>query len=215
MDTLSVNEIYLSVQGESSHTGWPCVLVRLAGCPLSCSYCDTVHARQEPGQKMTVSQVAREALAFRARHVELTGGEPLAQPASLPLLQRLCDGGRTVLLETSGALDISSVDPRVHIIMDVKCPGSGMTDRMRWENLDLLKETDEVKLVVGGREDYEFARDLMRQRLLHRRCAVLLSPVSGQVEPAQVVRWMLDDGLDARFQLQLHKLIWPGDVRGV
>lgn len=215
MDPLSVNEIYLSIQGESSHTGWPCVLVRLAGCPLSCSYCDTVHARQEPGRAMTVSQVAREALAFRARHVELTGGEPLAQPASLQLLTRLCDDGRTVLLETSGALDITPVDPRVHIIMDVKCPGSGMTDRMRWENLDLLKQTDEVKLVVGGREDYKFARDLVRRRRLHKRCTVLLSAVSGRVEPARVVRWMLDDGLDVRFQLQLHKLIWPGDARGV
>ena len=212
---LSVNEIFLSIQGESSHAGWPCVLVRLAGCPLSCSYCDTPHAREEPGQAMTVDAVLAQAHALGARHVELTGGEPLAQPAALPLLARLCDSGRTVLLETSGALDIAPVDRRVHVIMDIKCPGSGMTDRMRWQNLELLKETDEVKLVLGGREDYEFARDLVRRRRLHQRCTVLLSVISERVEPAQVVRWMLDDRLDARFQLQLHKLIWPGDVRGV
>ena len=215
MDHLSVSEIFLSIQGESSHAGWPCVLVRLAGCPLSCSYCDTAYAREEPGRSMALPRVQEQVLAFQARHVELTGGEPLAQPASLALLKGLCDSGRIVLLETSGALDIAPVDRRVHIIMDVKCPGSGMTDRMRWENLDLLKQTDEVKLVVGGREDYKFARDLVRRRRLHKRCTVLLSAVSGRVEPARVVRWMLDDGLDVRFQLQLHKLIWPGDARGV
>ena len=191
------------------------MLVRLSGCPLSCSYCDTAYAREEAGRPMPLPEVLEQVLAQNARHVELTGGEPLAQPASLPLLERLCDSGRTVLLETSGALNIAPVDRRVHIIMDVKCPGSGMTDRMRWENLDLLKETDEVKLVVGGREDYEFARDLLRRRQLHRRCTVLLSAVLGRVDPAQVVEWMLHDGLHARFQLQLHKVIWPHAVRGV
>ncbi len=215
MERLQVNEIFLSVQGESSHAGWPCVFVRLAGCPLCCAYCDTAYAREEPGRDMTLDQVLDQALSYEVRRVELTGGEPLAQPAAPALLQRLCDAGMTVLLETSGAVDISPVDRRVHVIMDIKCPGSGMTDRMRWENLDLLKETDEVKLVLGSREDYEFARDLVRRRELHRRCVVLLSPVTGQLAPARLVEWMLADGLEARLQLQLHKIIWPDDERGV
>lgn len=212
---LQVNEIFLSVQGESSFAGWPCVMVRLAGCPLSCVYCDTVYARTEPGRPMTVDEVVAQVATFAARHVELTGGEPLAQAAAPALLSRLCDSGRTVLLETSGALDIAGVDRRVHVIMDLKCPSSGMTERMRWQNLDLLKETDEVKLVIVDRADYEWARQQVRRRALSERCAVLLSPAADGVAPADLARWMLDDGLDARLQLQLHKLIWPAALRGV
>ncbi len=212
---LQVNEIFLSVQGESSFAGWPCVMVRLAGCSLGCAYCDTAYARTEPGEPMTVDEVLARVEAYTARHVELTGGEPLDQPAALPLLQRLCDSGRVVLLETSGALDIAGVDRRVHVIMDLKCPSSGMSHRVRWQNLDLLKETDEVKLVICDRADYDWARQQIRRHGLTGRCTVLLSPAAGAVDPADLARWMLDDGLDARLQLQLHKLIWPANLRGV
>lgn len=212
--TLKVHEIYLSVQGESSFAGWPCVMVRLTGCPLRCVWCDTKYAYAE-GTDQTLADIEAKVLKYDVRYVEITGGEPLAQPATIQLLSRLCDQGKTVLIETSGAIDIQPVDDRVHVIMDIKCPASGMTDRMSWENLEHIQSKDEIKFVLASRSDYEFARELIRERDLPSRCTVLVSTVFGGVDRRDVVGWMLEDRLPVRFQLQMHKFIWPPDKRGV
>jgi len=214
VDSIRMHEIILSIQGESTFAGLPCVLLRTTGCPLRCTWCDTEHAFSG-GRVMTVVEVVEKSLALGVPLVEVTGGEPLAQAGVHPLMRMLADHGKTVLLETSGALDVSAVDPRVHIILDVKCPASGMTDRMRWENLSLLKPGDEVKFVVADREDYEFARQKIEEHGLPARCEVLLSAVSGRIEAGTVVQWILQDRLPARFQLQMHKVIWPPDMTGV
>ncbi|PID38103.1 MAG: 7-carboxy-7-deazaguanine synthase QueE [Proteobacteria bacterium] len=213
---LKIHEIYLSVQGESSFIGLPCVFVRTTGCPLRCSWCDTKQAFYG-GQESSVEAVLEAVASYDpAALVEVTGGEPLAQKNVLPLMAALADAGRTVLLETSGALDISAVDERVHIIMDLKCPDSGESERNRWENLrHLRRERDELKLVLASRRDYEFARDTIDERDLASHAQLLLSTVFGALEPADVVQWMLDDRLPARFQLQLHKLIWSPEATGV
>jgi 7-carboxy-7-deazaguanine synthase len=214
MEHLEVHEMFVSIQGESTFAGRPCAFVRLKGCPLRCAWCDTVYAYRE-GLKTPVGEIVRRVVSENVPLVEVTGGEPLAQAGTLPLLEALCDEGLTVLLETNGAEDISPVDPRVHIIMDIKCPSSGMTQRMLWENIDLLKEKDEIKFVVGGRVDYEFARELIHGRRLDQKCTVLLSAVFGSVVPRAVVSWMLEDRLPARFQLQMQKFIWAPNTRGV
>jgi len=212
---LTVNEIFLSVQGESTWAGVPCVFVRLTGCDLRCSYCDTAYAFSE-GKRRPLEEVVAEALAFDTPLVEVTGGEPLLQPAALPLMAALCDAGRTVLLETSGAHDIANVDPRVHRIVDLKTPSSGESAKMRWANLDLLTARDEIKFVIGSREDYEWARLKTRQYALPERVrAVLFSPVFGKIAPASIVEWLLADKLAVRFQLQMHKGIWDPQRRGV
>lgn len=212
---LTVNEIFLSVQGESTWAGVPCVFVRLTGCDLRCSYCDTAYAFSE-GKRRPLAEVAAEALAFGVPLVEVTGGEPLLQPAALPLMTALCDAGRTVLLETSGAHDIGRVDPRVHRIVDLKTPSSGESVKMRWANLDRLTSRDEVKFVIGSREDYEWARLKTREHALPERVrAVLFSPVFGKIAPASMVEWILADKLEVRFQLQMHKFIWDPMRRGV
>ncbi len=216
MTIIRVNEIYLSIQGESTWAGLPCVLVRLAGCPLRCRWCDTTHARDpQAGRGMTLEQVLEQVAALQCHLVEVTGGEPLAQAACPELLARLCQQGYTVLLETSGALDISAVDPRVHLVMDIKCPGSGMSERMLWSNLERLGPGDEVKFVLADHQDYLYARQVIRRHGLERRCRVLLSAVAERLDPRQVVEWMLADRLPARFQLQMHKYIWPPQTRGV
>ncbi len=213
--SLNVNEVFLSIQGESTWAGLPCVFVRLTACDLRCTYCDTAYAFAE-GMRQPLAAVLGEVLAFDCPLVEVTGGEPLLQPATLPLLAALCDAGRTVLLETNGARDISGVDPRVHRIMDLKAPGSGEVDRNHWPNLEVLTERDEVKIVIGSREDYEWARRQVRQHSLHCRVhAVLFSPVFGKIEPADIVKWILEDKLPVRFQLQMHKFIWNPAQRGV
>ena len=214
MNTLRINEIFLSVQGESSFAGWPCVFVRTTGCPLRCTWCDTKYAYSE-GKDMPLDEVVERALSFGVQHIEATGGEPLAQPAMPALLKALCDKGKTVLLETSGALDVGTVDDRVHDIMDIKCPDSGMTDRMRLENIPLLKAKDDVKFVLASRKDYEFARRVIREYKLAERCTVLLSTAFGLVDRKSVVEWILEDRLPVRFQLQMHKFIWAPDQRGV
>ncbi|MFB3852581.1 MAG: radical SAM protein [Vicinamibacterales bacterium] len=213
-DTLRINEIFLSIQGESTFAGWPCVIVRTTGCPLRCSWCDTKYAYDE-GTDMPLAEVVERAVSFGVRHVEVTGGEPLAQPLVPALLRALCDKGKTVLLETSGAIDISSVDERVHVIMDIKCPDSGMTDRMRLENISLLKAKDEVKFVLASRGDYEFARRIVREYGLPERCTVLFSTSFDLMDRKSVVEWMLEDRLPVRFRLQMHKFIWAPDQRGV
>jgi len=212
---LTVNEIYLSVQGESTWAGLPCVFVRLTFCDLRCTYCDTEYAFYE-GRKMELADIVADVLRFACPLVEVTGGEPLLQPACLPLLAMLCDAGLTVLLETSGAHDIAPVDPRVHRIMDLKTPSSGECERNLHANIGHLSARDEVKFVVGSREDYEWARGKMREHDLAAKVnAVLFSPVFGKVAPPDIVAWMLEDKLPARFQLQMHKFIWEPRARGV
>ena len=213
--TLVVNEIYLSIQGESTWAGERCVFVRLTACDLRCTYCDTAYAFHD-GTRRTLEDVIAEVLAFDCPLVELTGGEPLLQKAALPLMTALCDAGRTVLIETSGAHDISAIDPRVHRIMDLKTPDSGECARNLWSNIEHLGVRDEVKFVIGSREDYEWAREQVRRHDLPRRVrSVLFSPVFGKIAPASIVAWMLEDKLDVRFQLQLHKFVWEPRARGV
>ncbi len=213
-ERLRVNEIFYSIQGESTHAGRPCVLVRLTGCQMRCRWCDTEYAFYE-GFWRTVDEVLAEVADYHCPLVEVTGGEPLLQPATLPLLAVLCDRGYEVLLETGGGLEISPVDPRVRRILDVKCPVSGEAENNRWENLDLLKEGDELKFVLAGERDYEWARDLVLARGLHQVCPVHFSPVFGELEPADLAAWILRDHLPVRLQLQLHKFIWDPDTRGI
>jgi len=211
---MRITEIFHSIQGESSHVGQPCVFVRLTGCPLRCTWCDTEYAFYG-GQDYSVDEVLARVELFSCRLIEVTGGEPLAQPEAIQLIAKLCDAGYKVLIETSGAIDIAAVDPRAHVILDVKCPGSGMTDRMHWPNLGKLTQKDEAKFVVAGRQDYDWARAIMAQYDLMQRCSVLLSPVFGSLEPRQLAEWVLADRLPVRFQLQIHKIIWAPDMRGV
>ena len=213
--TLTVNEIYVSIQGESTWAGERCVFVRLTFCDLRCSYCDTEYAFYE-GRKQTLSEIVSAVESFDCPLVEITGGEPLLQKNVLPLMATLCDAGHTVLLETSGAHEISLVDRRVHRIMDLKTPGSGEVGRNRFENIEQLSERDEVKFVIGSREDYEWSREQLRRfDLASRVRAVLFSPIFGRIEPQQIVDWIVEDKLPVRFQLQMHKFIWPPTQRGV
>lgn len=215
MKKLTVNEIYLSVQGESTWAGLPCVFVRLTFCDLRCTYCDTEYAFYD-GNKMTLDEILGKVRGFGCPVVEVTGGEPLLQPACVPLLRELCEAGFTVLLETSGAHDIAAVDPRVHRIMDLKTPSSGECGRNLHTNIAHLTGRDEVKFVVGSREDYEWARGQIREHDLPSKVrAVLLGPVFGKIAPADLVGWMLEDKVPARFQLQMHKFIWEPRARGV
>ena len=214
-DTLVVHEIYRSVQGESTFAGVPCTFVRLTGCNLRCSWCDTTQAFYG-GERKRRSDVLAEALALGTPVVELTGGEPLLQPGAFPLMTELCDAGRTVLVETSGEADVARVDPRVHRIMDLKAPGSGESHRNRWGNLLHLGPKDEIKFVLRDRADYEWMRDTIAARRLSRiGCALLASPVWGELDPKVLVAWLLDDALPVRFNLQIHKVVWGRDAQGV
>ena len=211
---LIVNEVFFSIQGEGTRAGQPCAFLRLTGCPLRCVWCDTAYAFHE-GEKRAEDDVMAELARFPTRLLCLTGGEPLAQPAAFGFVGRLLDAGWDVLVETSGHVPLDALDPRAVAVMDVKTPGSGESARMEWRNLDLLKGTDEVKFVIDGRDDYEWARDLVRERRIADRCTVLFSPVHGALEPGVLGRWILDDGLPVRLQVQLHKYLWPGAERGV
>lgn len=210
--TLRVTEIFHSLQGESTRAGLPTVFIRLAGCPLRCSWCDTTYAFTG-GKTMAVSAILEQVAAFGCPTVCVTGGEPLAQPNCLALLTALCDAGYSVSLETSGALDISGVDPRVSRIVDLKAPDSGEAERNRWENLGVLRQSDEIKIVLASRADYEWAKSALAERRLNEICPVLLSPVWGRLPPPQLADWILADRLPVRFQLQLHKMLW-GQERG-
>jgi 7-carboxy-7-deazaguanine synthase len=212
---LLVHEIYRSVQGESTFAGLPCVFVRLAACDARCAWCDTPHAFAA-GEPMGVAAVVERILAFDCPLVEVTGGEPLLQPEVLPLMTRLADGGRKVLLETSGAHDVGVVDGRVHIVMDLKCPDSGESARNLWANLERLKPSDEIKLVVASRRDFDWGVEQVRAHALERRFTVLFSPAFGLVAPRDLAEWLLASGLvRARMQLQMHKYIWDARARGV
>ena len=211
---LRVTEIFFSIQGESTWAGLPCVFVRLTGCPLRCRWCDTEYAFTG-GTLMTRQEVLEQVASFGCGLVLVTGGEPLAQSACLPFLASLAEAGYRVLLETSGALAVDGVDPRVRIILDLKCPGSGECERNRWENLSHLKPEDEIKFVIASRTDYEWARETVRSLKLADRHAVLFSPVWEEVPPRTLAGWVLEDRLPVRLQLQLHRILFGARTRGV
>lgn len=204
---LRVTEVFLSLQGETSRAGLPTVFVRLTGCPLRCRWCDTPYSFQG-GENVALPTLLARIADYGVPTVCVTGGEPLAQKHSLALLTALADTGYSVSLETSGALDIAGVDPRVSRIVDIKPPGSGEVDRNRWENLALLTPHDEIKFVLAGRADYEWARDVLRDEALDRVCPVLFAPVQGALAPEQLAEWILQDRLPVRMQVQLHKILW-------
>jgi 7-carboxy-7-deazaguanine synthase len=209
---LRITEIFHSLQGESTRVGLPTVFIRLTGCPLRCTWCDTTYSFTG-GETTTVDDVLKKVAAFDCPTVCVTGGEPLAQKGCLSLLAALCDAGYSVSLETSGALDIGEVDPRVSRIVDIKAPGSGEVERNLWSNLDKLLPHDELKLVLASEEDYRWARDLLREKRFDQRCPVLFSPVQGTLAPADLAEWIVRDRLPVRFQLQLHKVLW-GNTQG-
>jgi len=212
--TLVIHEIYRSLQGESTFAGLPCVFVRLTACHLRCVYCDTPHAFNQ-GETMSVDDVVARTLALGDDLVEITGGEPLLQLEVYPLMSRLADAGKTVLLETSGALDTSAVDPRVLVILDLKTPGSGEVEANVWSNLKRLRPTDELKFVLCDRADFDWAVNVVREHRLTERCPVLFSPAFGQVNPTDLAAWILESHLPIRLQLQQHKILWDPNARGV
>jgi len=211
---LKVNEIYFSVQGESSRAGLPCVFVRLTYCNLRCTYCDTEYAFFE-GEDKSVDEIIIEVKKYGCNLVEITGGEPLVQEESLNLMKKLCDKGFDVMLETSGNMPICNIDDRVNIIMDLKCPSSGMMKKNLYENVNYLKKTDELKFVIGDREDYDWMNEMINKYDLYNKCKILVSVVFGKLEPLDLVNWVLEDKLDVRFQLQMHKFIWHPETKGV
>ena len=212
---LTINEIFHSIQGESTHAGRPCVFVRLTACDLRCRWCDTPYAFHE-GRKMSVDDVIADVESRGCQTVEVTGGEPLLQADVYPLMQRLLDSGKTVMIETGGHRSIADVPAGVIRIMDIKCPGSGESEKNDWSNLAHLTQRDEVKFVIADRRDYEYARDIVaRENLPARVNAVLFSPVHGELDPKQLSEWVIADRLDVRVQLQVHKYIWSPTTRGV
>jgi 7-carboxy-7-deazaguanine synthase len=212
--TLVIHEIYRSLQGESTFVGSPCVFVRLTSCHLRCGYCDTPHAFHQ-GEAMPLVEVITRVLELGGELVEITGGEPLLQDEVYPLMMWLADTGKTVLLETSGAVETGQVDPRVRIILDIKTPGSGEAAANVWSNLDRLKPTDEVKFVLCDRADFDWSVNVVREYGLTARCPVHFSPCFGQVNPTELATWILETRLPIRLQIQLHKILWEPDARGV
>lgn len=209
---LRITEIFYSIQGESNSSGFPTVFVRLTGCPLRCHYCDTAYAFHG-GEKISIDHIVEQIAGYQTQYVCITGGEPLAQPNCLLLLQRLCDAHYNVSIETSGALDISKIDPRVSIVMDLKTPGSGEVSRNLWTNLALLKPKDQIKFVICDRDDYLWACDMIKQHQLIDKAHVLFSSSWEQLNATDLANWILADQLTVRFQLQLHKMLW-NDARG-
>jgi len=212
---LKINEIYKSVQGESSKAGLPCVFVRLTYCNLRCTYCDTEYAFYE-GNEYTIDQVIQKVREYDCRLVEITGGEPLVQDKECRLLMKqLCNENFEVMLETGGSLPIKDIDNRVKIVMDLKCPSSGMMKKNLYDNLKYLKPDDELKFVIGSREDYEWAKEIISKYDLINRCNILFSVVFNKLEPVTLVQWILEDKIEVRFQLQMHKYIWQPETKGV
>ena len=211
---LKVNEIYYSIQGESTNAGLLCLFIRLTGCNLRCRYCDTEYAFFE-GIERSVDEIIEEVKKYNCKLVEVTGGEPLMQDESFELMKKLCDKDFDVMLETAGNILIKEVDERVKIIMDLKCPSSGMMDKNLYENVDHLKKDDEVKFVIGDRKDYDWMKEIISKYDLQNKCALLASVVFGKLEPLTLVNWILKDNLEVRFQLQMHKFIWHPETKGV
>ncbi|KAB2909419.1 MAG: radical SAM protein [Ignavibacteriales bacterium] len=211
---LKINEIYFSIQGESTHSGLPCIFVRLTYCNLRCAWCDTEYAFYD-GKDMTTEEILAEIKKYNCNMVEITGGEPLVQKEVLPLMTLLCEMGYKVLIETSGSLPIENIDKRVFIIMDLKCPASKMTKKNRYENLQFLKPTDELKFVIGDRNDYEWAKEIINKYDLIGKCEILFSVVFETLQPIELVNWILEDCLKVRYQLQMHKFIWDPKQKGV
>ena len=211
---LKVNEIYHSIQGESSKSGLPCVFVRLTYCNLRCTYCDTEYAFYE-GEDKTIREIINEVKKYNCKLVEITGGEPLVQDESLELMKRLCDEGFEVMLETGGSLPIKDIDERVLIIMDLKCPSSKMEKKNLYENINFLKPADELKFVIGNREDYNWSKEITSKYYLKNKSKILFSVVFGELEPVALVNWIIEDKLDVRYQLQMHKYIWHPETKGV
>ena len=210
MATVAVYTIFTSIQGESTHAGRPCTFVRLAGCPLECSFCDTLEARGSAGVPTPIDEVVARVKERGCGLVEVTGGEPLHQEGTIALIEALIEAGFEVLVETSGAISIDGIDERACVVMDVKTPGSGMADRMDPDNLERIADRgDQVKFVITSRGDFSWSEEIIRRETLEGRCEILFSPVSGMVVPADLARWLLDSGLRARLQLQLHRAIWP------
>jgi 7-carboxy-7-deazaguanine synthase len=215
-ESLRVNELFFSLQGESTRAGLPCVFVRLAGCNLDCAWCDTRYACDPAaGETMTIEEILDAARAYPARRVEVTGGEPLLQNGCVPLLQRLLDDGWETLLETNGSISLANTPAGVRRIVDVKCPSSGAAGSFHEPNFALLGNGDEVKFVLANRGDFDFAAEVVAVRALLGRCEVIFSPCAGQMPPAELAAWILDAGLDVRLGLQLHTILWPGAERGV
>ena len=212
--TLQINEIFYSIQGEATHAGRPCAFVRLTGCDLRCRWCDTEYAFHE-GTPMTIAEIVRRVVAFGCPLVEVTGGEPLLQRCTPALVAALLDQGYEVLVETGGHHDIGILDSRARVVLDLKCPGSSEEARNRWANLPLLRPGDAVKFVIADRRDYEWSREVIRSHALERRCSVFLSSAQSEMEPVRLAEWMLEDRLPVRLQLQLHKVLWGADARGV
>ena len=212
--TLKVNEIYYSLQGESTHSGRPCVFIRLTYCNLRCTYCDTQYAFYE-GNEMTFSEIKDRVKNYNCQLVEITGGEPLIQKNVLNLMRDLCNDGYEVLLETAGHMDISEIDLRVKRIMDIKCPSSGESEKMLWENIEYLKKDDEIKFVVGNHADLDFAKEHIEKFELVDRCPVVISPVFDKINNQEIAEWILKNHLPVRMQIQLHKIIWEPNSRGV
>lgn len=211
---LKVNEIYFSIQGESTKAGLPCIFIRLTYCNLRCSYCDTEYAFYE-GYDQSIDSILEEIKKYDCKLVEVTGGEPLVQHESLDLMKRLADEGYEVMLETGGSLPIAGIDNRVKIILDLKCPSSNMIKKNLYVNLDYLKPTDEVKFVIGTREDYDWTKEIIKKYDLDKKCEILCSVVFGELEPVSLVNWILEDRLNVRFQLQMHKFVWNPEKKGV
>jgi 7-carboxy-7-deazaguanine synthase len=206
-DRLKITEIFLSLQGEARDAGWPTVFVRLTGCPLRCQYCDTAYAFFG-GEWRDIDSILAEVASHGVRHVCVTGGEPLAQKRCLDLLRRLCDAGYRVSLETSGAIDVADVDPRVSRVLDIKTPGSAEVDRNRWDNQPLLSAHDQIKFVICSRDDYDWARGIVAEHRLSERCDVLFSPSKGEISARDLADWIVQDRLPVKFQMQLHKVLW-------
>lgn len=212
---LEICEIFHSIQGESSYAGYPCIFIRLTGCNLRCSYCDAAYTYEEPGKNISLAQILKKIAQYPKALVEITGGEPLLQEGVYPLMRKLLEVGRTVLLETNGSLSVAAVPQGVIKIVDMKCPDSGMHQKMDFGNLSLLTPDDEVKFVLSSRNDYDWATQIIQEYQLTKRVHVLFSPVANRLSPATLADWLLTDQQQVRLQLQLHTILWPGMSRGV
>lgn len=212
--SLKINEIYHSIQGESSYSGLPCVFVRLTYCNLRCSYCDTEYAFYD-GKDMSIKQIIKKINSYKCNLVEITGGEPLLQKNCIKLINELEKNNKKVLIETGGSLSIQNISKKTHIILDLKCPSSNMENKNLWANLDYIKKTDEIKFVVGNKTDYEWTKNIIKKYDLENKCHLLISPVYDKIDNEKIINWILKDNLKIRFQIQLHKEIWDKDKKGV